>query len=478
MTATDLNGVTSAAATTTANILPAELQGTTLAVGGTTGNDLVVFNPGAAPGQWSVTVNGSKLGTFQPAAVSVFDNGGTDTVTVNGTSQADAFTLDAADVVVNGLTISADSVSSWRLAGQGGNDTFTVNAADKASLDGGTGTDTLIGPDALNQWQLTGLDKGTLDSTVFFSNMENLTGGSGTDKFHIVTGGALAGTIDGGGGSNDTLDDSGFGTATIDLQSGTATGIGAFANISALVGAGSLDTLIGPDAGVLWKINNSNTGLAGSFWFGNVANLVGGAGSDTFKFANGKGVTGTLDGGGGSNVLDYSSYTSGLTVNLATGSATGVQGGVQNVQVVLGGSGNDTLSAGSTNAILLGGAGDDVLTGGSGRALVIGGLGVDQLTAGSGDAILIAGTTSFDLAALEAILAEWARTDESYSQRISHIHGFTTGGLNGSYYLQASTVQVDSSGSDTLTGGGGADWFWANVAVDIFVNKKSWARVN
>jgi Ca2+-binding RTX toxin-like protein len=103
---------------------------------------------------------------------------------------------------------------------------------------------------------------------------------------------------------------------------------------------------------------------------------------------------------------------------------------------------------------------------------------VDQLTAGSGDAILIAGTTSFDLAALEAILAEWARTDESYSQRISHIHGFTTGGLNGSNYLRPGTVQVDSSGSDTLTGGGGADWFWANVAVDILVNKKTWARVN
>ena len=111
------------------------------------------------------------------------------------------------------------------------------------------------------------------------------------------------------------------------------------------------------------------------------------------------------------------------------------------------------------------------------RAILSGGSGTDQLTADSGDTILIGGSTNFDksLAALEAILAEWARTDETYAQRVGHIHGFTTGGLNGNYFLKASMVNCGAT-ADTLNGGSGLDWFWANLALDTITGLQSGDR--
>jgi RHS repeat-associated protein len=403
LTATDAGGAVSAPVTTSADILPYEMQGTTLAIGGTTGNDAFIFSETTTPGTLAVTFNGKSIGQFKAGSVQVYDNGGSDSVTINGSTGSDAFVIDPGDVVLNGMTIAGDSVANWFANGREGNDTFTVNSGAHAILNGGTGASTLIGPDAANVWRISGTDRGNINSTVFFTNIENLVGGALDDRFRFTT------------------------------------------------GAGGARPLI----------------------------------------------LGTIDGGAGTNTLDYSALTTDVTVNLATGTATGVGGTVTNIQNVTGGQGNDnltgngvdnvliggngtnTLTAGSGNDILIGGAGINVLMGGAGRDLLIGGSGSDQLTAGSGDAILIGGSTSYDknLAALEAILAEWARTDETYRQRVSHIHGFTTGGLNGAFFLTASTVHFGAS-PDTLSSGSGADWFWANLAIDTLINRKSWEREN
>jgi hypothetical protein len=122
-------------------------------------------------------------------------------------------------------------------------------------------------------------------------------------------------------------------------------------------------------------------------------------------------------------------------------------------------------------ALLSGSFGNDHIEGGGGRTIIIGGLGSDHLQAGSGDAILVAGTTDFDrdLSALDAVLAEWARTDESYLQRVANLSNTTVDGvapngqgLNEGYFLNASTVQDDGDGN-LLVGGPGMDWFFANV---------------
>jgi hypothetical protein len=141
--------------------------------------------------------------------------------------------------------------------------------------------------------------------------------------------------------------------------------------------------------------------------------------------------------------------------------------------IVEGGPGNNHIEVANDvrqPALLLGSFGNDHIEGGGGRTIIIG-LGSDHLQAGSGDAILIAGTTDFDrdFSALDAILAEWAHTDESYLQRVANLSDATVNGvapngqgLNGGDFLNASTVQDDGDGN-FLVGGPGLDWFFANL---------------
>jgi phospholipase C len=131
---------------------------------------------------------------------------------------------------------------------------------------------------------------------------------------------------------------------------------------------------------------------------------------------------------------------------------------------IFAGTGNDTIQTGGGPSVVVGGKGHNVIKGGSGPSILIGGAGADQLTAGSGSTILIAGTTNFDanLDALKALEAEWSRTDETFAQRMAHLNGGVTGGKNGSFILDATTVHDDGV-VDDLTAGSGADWFFAHL---------------
>lgn len=111
--------------------------------------------------------------------------------------------------------------------------------------------------------------------------------------------------------------------------------------------------------------------------------------------------------------------------------------------------------------MLCGGNGDDLLIGGSGRSVLIGGTGADRLVGGPGDDILIGGTTQYDgdHDALCALLDAWARTDQSYGQRVAAL---TDGvGPTGSVKLTKAMV-FDDGAPDTLTGSAGQDWFFSD----------------
>src|SRR5262249_56189249 len=85
----------------------------------------------------------------------------------------------------------------------------------------------------------------------------------------------------------------------------------------------------GPDGANNWLITSADAGnlLGGRVLFSAIANLRGGALADGFSvYPNGR-IDGTLDGGGGTNTLDYSGFATGVRVNLTTGSAPGVGGG-------------------------------------------------------------------------------------------------------------------------------------------------------
>ncbi len=162
---------------------------------------------------------------------------------------------------------------------------------DVENIQGGLGNDTLIGDDA--------------DNVVFAS--------PGDDD------------VEGGLGS-DTYDASAASTSvTIDLGAGTASGAD-----------------IGDDQ------------LAG------IENATGGSGDDTLVGSSGNNA---LDGGAGIDLYDASAATSSVTIDLDSGSATGADIGsdtLASVENATSGSGDDTLVGSSGNNAIDGGAGTDL----------------------------------------------------------------------------------------------------------------------
>ena len=77
--------------------------------------------------------------------------------------------------------------------------------------------------------------------------------------------------------------------------------------------------------------------------------MVGGTANDSFVLSDGVGVTGTIAGGGGTtNTLDYSAYTTPVSVNLQAASATNT-GGIVGLNNFVGGTAGDTLAG--TNVV-------------------------------------------------------------------------------------------------------------------------------
>jgi Ca2+-binding RTX toxin-like protein len=241
-----------------------------------------------------------------------------------------------------------------------------------------------------------------------------------------------------------------------------------------ITGGGGSDTLLTNNGGHTINLTGHNAGNFDNITFSGIQSLVGGTGRDAFRFTNNSAVLdGTINGGGGGDFLDYSGYTIPVTVNLATGSATGVDGGkaggVINIQNVIGGASNNTLTGDAQGNILIGGGGSNVINGGTGASILMGGGGTATVNGGSGNDILIGGTTSFDssYSALDSLLAEW-QSSKTYSQRISDLKN--GGGLNGTKKLVINTT-VLGGGADTLVGKGPNDWFFefANDTILGFV---------
>jgi hypothetical protein len=377
----------------------------------------------------------------------VFSNGATLSGTLNGGGGGNGISMAA---YTTNLTVNITSGDAGNVPGVlgsflnisgvstgSGNDSFVFsNAASITSIDGGSGTNTLNASAYTSSRTVfvDGLNQGMVSGVVFeFAEIQNVTAGSGNDTFVFDSGASLVGTIDGG-----------FGVNTLDALPGTA--------------------------GLTFSIKSTNGGSAAGLvgTFAHIQNLLGaGAGSNVFGLSPGGSISGGLDGGfGGNNWLDYNAWKTPMSVNLATGTATAVTGGISNIQNVRGGQGGDTLIGDSLGNILIGGAGADVIQGGSGRSILIGGAGADQVTGGSADDIVIGGTVTYsnqgNFAALEAILAEWQSAD-SYLTRINKIKNVGVGPMNQYKLVWGSTV-LDDAAPDILTGGAGTDWFFAKLA--------------
>ncbi len=112
---------------------------------------------------------------------------------------------------------------------------------------------------------------------------------------------------------------------------------------------------------------------------------------------------------------------------------------------------------------------------GTGYNILIGGGSTDALT-GDGNDILIGGATSYEantsanIAALDAILAEWDSSD-AYATRISKISSGV--GLGGTDAFNSSTVQPDTVLSTLSDGSASAPNDWFIVGPPDSVTKKA-----
>ncbi len=311
------------------------------------------------------------------------------------------------------------------LDGRGGNDTLNGDAGDDAllggtlalgndTLNGGTGTDT-ADYSARTAAIATSIDGVANDGTTGETDnvkidVENVTAGSGNDT---LTGYTTANVLSGGGGrdfldgdsGNDTLDG---GAGDDILTGGVGTDLVTYASRAAAVtlsidgvandgeaGIGELDDIRTDVESVTGGAGNDTlTGgaLADTLSGGaGVDTISGGAGADTLNGDDGDdvlegGAGGDIhNGGAGFDTADYRARIATVTADLDGAADDGETAEVDNVrpdvEQLLGGVGNDTLTGNNSTNVLDGGPGDDQLDPGKGQNDVMtGGDGVDTVT--------------------------------------------------------------------------------------------------
>ena len=362
-----------------------------------------------------------------------------------------------------------------RLFGGPGSD-FLQGGAGNDTLDGGVITDRSNYND-LNTVSYSSSTAGvnlnlsgiTGDGTVGFGTASDGLGGNDLlANVNFVTGSANADSITGssanifeqfeGGAGNDTID-GGVINAANNFNSNRATYVNSPSAVTVNLTLGSASGGSGDDQ--LFNINYVNGSAYGDVLTGSDVTAY----SETFE---GRGGNDTINGMGGTDMVRYTTTSSGLgvSVNLATGSAqdgtylvgsSGPVGADQllNIENVRGSNNNDsiagnafnnTLEGQSGNDTLSGGDGNDQLTGGDGDDSLIGGFGTDSLNGGNG----------YDTVSYSYLLATGGYVfDYSFAGQNGFANIQVTGrGANTGYFEQDNGVitidQINGTGGDDV----------------------------
>ncbi len=95
-------------------------------------------------------------------------------------------------------------------------------------------------------------------------------------------------------------------------------------------GGGGKNTVIGPNLNTAWSFTGADKGIGNTastdFNFKGIRNIVGGTGNDTFSFATGGSLSGSIDGGAGTDTIDFSSQAKTNVVVTGTGTIDGAVG--------------------------------------------------------------------------------------------------------------------------------------------------------
>ena len=370
--------------------------------------------------------------------------------------------------------ITLAGIGSATLTGGSGNNviagnlftgTLTLGAtAGTDSLTGNGANTTLRTPTAGTTVNVTALNSGdAMGGTTTFSGVGNLRGNTGADTFAFAGAGLLlSGNVTGVGG-NDTLDLSArIGAITIS-QSGTTTGSGVGGTVSGVtnvIGNGAGTTFLGGNLTQTYAVTAPDAFSVGGQNLIGVGSIQAGSQDDTFVVAAAGSLSGTLNGGAGSNTLDLSAL--GVANFNLSGSASGIGGGFLNIGTLIGNGATSTLTGtntGSTYAVAganSGSVNDGVTTTNfSGVANLTGGTGADVFQVGNAGSL--SGTIAGGGGAGVNTLDLSARATANFG--LANASSGNASGITGGY--SAITTLV-GNGSSTLTGTNNASTFTVN----------------
>jgi Ca2+-binding RTX toxin-like protein len=376
--------------------------GTSVSMVGGSGNSTLT-----ASGGTSITLFGGSgndsLSSTNGTNVTMIGGSGDSTLVANGGTSITLFggSGNSSLMASGGTTVS--------MIGGSGNSTLTASGGTSITLFGGSGNDSLTATDGTNVTMIGGSGSSTLvanggTSITLFGGSGNsslmasggtsvsMVGGSGNST--LTAGGGTSITLFGGSG-NDSITSSGGTNVTMIGGSGDSTLVANNGTSITLFGGGGNSSLMasgGTSVSMVGGSGNSTLTASG----GTSITLFGGSGNDSIASTNGTNVT--MVGGTGNSTLTASGGTS-ITLFGGTGDDSIVSSGNVTVSIT-GGSGQDTISStndisGSflaggrigahlsvthgTSVTLVGGAGNDTLTAVGGTAIGLYGLDGDNL---------------------------------------------------------------------------------------------------
>ena len=298
---------------------------------------------------------------------------------------------DGAFTDTQALAVTVTNVAGVTTNGTPGNDTLN-GTAEEDRLNGLLGNDTLSG----------GAGDDTLDGGL---GSDSMAGGLGNDTYQVEAAGDIVSEAAGQGRDTvrTTLTSYTLGANVEDLTyTGTSnfTGTGNAEN-NFITGGAGVDNLSGGTGN-----DTLNGGAGGDL-------LAGGAGDDTYYVDSAGDVVNELAQIGIDTVLTtLNSYTIGNNVENVTFIGSGNFSGTGNsfANLMIGGAGNDTLSAANGNDRLSGGAGNDTMDGGAGNDVFLfgAGFGNDRINGFDAVAETAGAQDKLDFSALDITFADLA----------------------------------------------------------------------
>lgn len=438
---------------------------------GTTG--AVIVNAGTIAG-------GNNAGYTQSVDGIQFEDNTSGTVTNNdgGVVSGDRHGVDAGvgstiSVVNNaGGTITGRNGSGVGSDGSGSVTNYgritgavTNNVATDANSPGRPGV-----PDGIPDGDGDGVD---MDGTITLQNFGRIEGlgasGHGSDGLPNTSDGVAAGggfIVNNAGGVIISTD------RGILIDNGSQGNSFAVTNIS---NAGTIEGSNGVGIKLISTFADTITNT-GTITGGNGQAIQFGAGNNTLILGNTSVISGSTNGEGGQDTLDYSIWDAGgVTVNLASGSASGT-GGVGNFEIIRGSNGDDRLFGGNGDNTLYGGVGNDLLDGGLvGTNHLNGGTGDDTYTAHSQyDFITELNDEGFD--SIFVLNSDYSLTISAGGANIEALRIISNGhvgtGSSQNDFIEAQDDNIrlfGGGGNDTLVAHGRNDILYGSVGNDIYV---------